>query len=67
MPEKEIKIKTGKSKKPDLNAYLEKSPKSLCPFCSGLFAKTTPKLSKRRGGLSPLPEWLPRMVTRFPL
>ena len=29
--------------KPDLNAYLEKSPESLCPFCSGLFAKMTPK------------------------
>ena len=31
------------SQKPDLDAYLEKSPESLCPFCASLFAKTTPK------------------------
>ncbi len=33
------------SQKPDLNAYLEKSPESLCPFCSSLFEKTTPKFT----------------------
>ena len=33
------------SQKPDLNAYLEKSPESLCPFCSSLFDKTTPKFT----------------------
>ena len=29
--------------KPDVESYLEKSPESLCPFCSPLFEKTTPK------------------------
>jgi galactose-1-phosphate uridylyltransferase len=29
--------------KPDIDSYLEKSPESLCPFCSPLFEKTTPK------------------------
>jgi UDPglucose--hexose-1-phosphate uridylyltransferase len=33
------------NQKPDLDAYLEKSPESLCPFCSSLFAKTTPKFT----------------------
>ncbi len=28
--------------KPDVDAYPEKSPASLCPFCSPLFEKTTP-------------------------
>jgi UDPglucose--hexose-1-phosphate uridylyltransferase len=31
--------------KPDLNFYLEKSPESLCPFCSPLLEKTTPKFT----------------------
>lgn len=29
--------------KPVVDAYLEKSPESLCPFCSGLFEKLTPR------------------------
>ncbi len=33
------------AQKPDLNFYLEKSPESLCPFCSALFEKTTPKFT----------------------
>jgi len=31
------------AQKPDLNAYLEKSPESICPFCPDLFEKLTPK------------------------
>jgi UDPglucose--hexose-1-phosphate uridylyltransferase len=31
------------TQKPDINAYLEKSPESLCSFCPGLFEKLTPK------------------------
>jgi len=31
--------------KPDINVYLEKSPESLCPFCSPLFEKTTPNFT----------------------
>ncbi len=31
--------------KPDISAYLEKSPESLCPFCSPLFEKITPKFT----------------------
>jgi galactose-1-phosphate uridylyltransferase len=31
--------------KPDTDAYLEKSPESLCPFCPGLFDKLTPKFT----------------------
>ncbi len=33
------------AQKPDLDFYLEKSPESLCPFCSDLFEKTTPKFT----------------------
>ncbi|NTW77957.1 MAG: hypothetical protein HGB33_09365, partial [Syntrophaceae bacterium] len=29
--------------KPDIDSYLEKSPESLCPFCSDLFEKLTPR------------------------
>ena len=31
------------AQKPDVDAYLEKSPESLCSFCPGLFEKLTPK------------------------
>lgn len=31
--------------KPDINSYLEQSPASLCPFCSGLLEKVTPKFT----------------------
>ena len=31
--------------KPDINSYLEKSPESLCPFCTTLFEKLTPKFT----------------------
>ncbi|MEN6620876.1 MAG: hypothetical protein ABFD50_04950 [Smithella sp.] len=31
--------------KPDIDSYLEKSPESLCPFCSELFEKLTPKFT----------------------
>ena len=31
------------TQKPDTDYYLEKSPESLCPFCSDLFEKATPK------------------------
>jgi len=31
------------AQKPDMSEYLEKSPESLCPFCSDLFEKTTPR------------------------
>lgn len=31
--------------KPDTDAYLEKSPSSLCPFCPDLFDKITPKFT----------------------
>ncbi len=31
------------AQKPDTDAYLEKSPSSLCPFCPDLFEKLTPK------------------------
>jgi galactose-1-phosphate uridylyltransferase len=33
------------AQKPDTNAYLEKSPPSLCPFCPELFDKITPKFT----------------------
>ncbi len=33
------------AQKPDLNFYLDKSPESLCPFCSTLFEKTTPRFT----------------------
>jgi galactose-1-phosphate uridylyltransferase len=33
------------AQKPDINSYLEKSPESLCPFCSSLFEKLTPKFT----------------------
>lgn len=33
------------AQKPDTDAYLEKSPESLCPFCSGLLEKLTPKFT----------------------
>jgi len=33
------------AEKPDIDCYLEKSPASLCPFCSGLFNKLTPKFT----------------------
>lgn len=33
------------SLKPEVDAYLEKSPESLCPFCPGLFEKLTPKFT----------------------
>lgn len=31
------------AQKPDISAYLEKSPESICPFCPELFDKLTPK------------------------
>jgi len=33
------------TQKPDTNAYLEKSPESVCPFCRELFEKLTPKFT----------------------
>ena len=33
------------SLKPEIDFYLEKSPESLCPLCSGLFEKLTPKFT----------------------
>jgi UDPglucose--hexose-1-phosphate uridylyltransferase len=33
------------NQKPDVSAYLAKSPESLCPFCADLFEKTTPKFA----------------------
>lgn len=33
------------AQKPDIDSYLEKSPESLCPFCSSLFEKLTPKFT----------------------
>ena len=33
------------AQKPDMDAYLEQSPESLCPFCPDLFEKTTPKFT----------------------
>lgn len=33
------------AQKPDVDSYLEKSPESLCPFCSGLVEKLTPKFT----------------------
>ncbi len=31
--------------KPDIDAYLEKSPSSICPFCPDLFEKLTPRFT----------------------
>ena len=33
------------AQKPDINSFLEKSPESLCPFCTSLFEKLTPKFT----------------------
>lgn len=33
------------AQKPDVDSYLEKSPESLCPFCSGLVERLTPKFT----------------------
>lgn len=33
------------AQKPDVDSYLEKSPESLCPFCSSLFEKLTPQFT----------------------
>jgi UDPglucose--hexose-1-phosphate uridylyltransferase len=33
------------TQKPDVDSYVEKSPESLCPFCSSLFEKITPKFT----------------------
>jgi len=33
------------TQKPDLDFFLEKSPESLCPFCSDLLEKTTPRFT----------------------
>ncbi len=34
------------AQKPDINAYLEKSPSSLCPFCPDLIEKLTPRFTR---------------------
>ena len=33
------------ARKPDTDAYVEKSPESICPFCTELFEKLTPKFT----------------------
>ncbi|MBN2284075.1 MAG: hypothetical protein JXO48_09320 [Deltaproteobacteria bacterium] len=33
------------AEKPDLNAYIEKSPDSICPFCTALFDQMTPRFT----------------------
>ncbi|MGV8057736.1 MAG: hypothetical protein AB2L12_06910 [Smithellaceae bacterium] len=40
-----LPYRTRIAQKPDVESYLEKSPESLCPFCSSLFEKLTPKFT----------------------
>ncbi len=40
-----LPFRTRQAQKPDVNAYLDKSPESLCPFCAGMFEKSTPRFT----------------------
>jgi UDPglucose--hexose-1-phosphate uridylyltransferase len=41
-----LPYRTRSIQKPDINIYLERSPESACPFCSGQLEKNTPRFTE---------------------